>query len=356
MTKKKSLLTFVLAVCLIVPAMFMLTACGHNHKALAEWQNDATYHWHICEDENCKEQLEKAEHTWGDWTVIEASTCTEKGNEERACAVCGHKETRELVLAEHTWGNWTETKASTCTEKGNEERACAVCGHKETRELELAQHEYTYTYNSSTCTIVAPTKDTEGAMLLKCDNCDHKEQVFIYPVISDENYSSNCTNVNNTGWKFSYTLKNAYYTNNQISDEMKSLTQKRIDLDIDLYEDNSGCSLIELLETETDDEMSFSYNFTAPGRYYIAMKDSSTTKAFQSITFTSATGAATSLSSMFVYNESGAKPSDDNNETNIFAWTTTYVSNSIANKTATFLIVVDVETAGAGTLTIGLAK
>lgn len=86
------------------------------------------------------------------------------------------------------------------------------------------------------------------------------------------------------------------------------------------------------------------------------MKDSSTTKAFQSITFTSATGEATSLSSMFVYNQSGAEPIDDNDETNIFAWTTTYVSNSIKNNAATFLIVVDVETAGAGTLTIGLAK
>ena len=318
MTKKKSLLTFVFAICLMIPAMFMLTACGHNHKALAEWQNnDATYHWHACEDENCKEQLEKTEHTWGEWT---------------------------------------ETKASTCTEKGTEESTCSVCGHKGTRELELAEHEYTYTYNSSTCTVVAPTEETEGKMLLKCNNCDHKEQVFVYPVISNENYTYNRGNVNNTGWKFSYTLKNAYYTNNQISDEMKSLTQKRIDLDIDLYEDNSGCSLIELLAEETGDEMSFSYNFTAPGRYYIAMKDSSTTKAFQSITFTSATGEATSLSSMSVYNESGAKPSDDNDETNIFAWTTTYVSNSIANKTATFLIVVDVETAGAGTLTIGLAK
>ena len=48
MTKKKSLLTFMLAICLMIPAMFMLTACGHNHKALAEWQSDATYHWHAC--------------------------------------------------------------------------------------------------------------------------------------------------------------------------------------------------------------------------------------------------------------------------------------------------------------------
>lgn len=316
MTKKKSIWAFVLALCLIVPAMFMFTACGHKHTAVTEWSSDATYHWHVCEDEKCQEQLDKAEHTWGEWTVIEASTCTEKGSEERACSVCGHKETRELALA---------------------------------------QHEYTYTYNSSTCTIVAPTKDTEGAMLLKCDNCDHKEQVFVYPVISNENYVYNCTNVNNNGWKFSYTLKDEYYTNNQVSNDIKVMT-RRFDIDVDLFEDNLGCKLIELLAEETGDEMSFSYNFTAPGKYYIAMKDSSTTKAFQSITFTSATGEATSLSSMSVYNESGAKPSDDNDETNIFAWTTTYVSNSIANKTANFLIVVDVETAGAGTLTIGLAK
>ena len=317
MTKKKSLLTFVFAICLMIPAMFLLTACGHSHKATEKWVSDATYHWHACEDENCKEQLEKTEHTWGEWT---------------------------------------ETKASTCTEKGTEESTCSVCGHKGTRELELAEHEYTYTYNSSTCTIVAPTEETEGEMLLKCNNCDHKEQVFVYPVISNENYAYNCANVNNTGWKFTYTLKDEYYTKNNISDEIKTLTQQHIEIDVEPFEDTSGCSLIELLAEETGDEMSFSYNFTAPGKYYIAMKDSSATKAFQSITFTSATGEATSLSSMSVYNESGAKPSDDNDEINIFAWTTTYASNSIANKTATFLIVVDVKTAGAGTLTIGLAK
>lgn len=316
MTKKKTLLTFVFAICLMIPAMFMLTACGHSHKATEKWVSDATYHWHACEYENCKEQLEKEKHSWGEWTVIEASTCTEKGTEESTCS---------------------------------------VCGHKGTRELELAEHEYTYTYNSSTCTIVAPTEETEGEMLLKCNNCDHKEQVFVYPVISNENYAYNCTNVNNTGWKFSYTLKDEYYTNNQVSDDIKDMT-RRFGIDVDLFKDTSDCNLIELLETETDDEMSFSYNFTAPGRYYIAMKDSSTTKAFQSITFTSATGEETSLSSLFVYNESGAAPSDANEETNIFAWTTTYVSNSIANKTATFLIVVDVKTAGAGTFTIGLAE
>lgn len=214
----------------------------------------------------------------------------------------------------------------------------------------------TYTYNSSTCTFVAPTEKTEGAMLLKCDNCDHKEQVFVYPVFSDENYASNYSNVNNTGWVFSYALKDAFYANHSISDEIKAMTQRSFKVDVEVYEDTSGCNLIELLEAETDDEMSFSYEFTAPGRYYIAMKDSSKTKAFSSITFTPATDEATTLSSMFVYNQSGAELIDGSNEINTFAWTAGYASNMIANNTATFLIVVDVETAGAGTFTIGLAK
>ena len=134
------------------------------------------------------------------------------------------------------------------------------------------------------------------------------------------------------------------------------MTQRSFKVDVEAYEDTLGCNLIELLEAETDDEMSFSYEFTAPGRYYIAMKDSSKTKAFSSITFTPATDEATTLSSMFVYNQSGAEMIDESNEANTFEWMAGYASNMITNSTATFLIVVDVETAGAGTFTIGLAK
>ena len=155
---------------------------------------------------------------------------------------------------------------------------------------------------------------------------------------------------------FSGTLKDEYYANHSISAEIKTMTQRSFKVDVEVYEDTSGCNLIELLATETDDTMSFSYEFTAPGRYYIAMKDSSTTKAFSSITFTPATDEATTLSSMFVYNQSGAEMIDGSNETNTFAWMAEYASNMITNSTATFLIVVDVETAGAGTFTIGLAK
>ena len=314
--KKKIIGMLSLMLCLLLSVS--LVACNKNkHEAKSEWKYNDTQHWHECATKGHDDKLDEAEHTWNAWTV---------------------------------------TASATCTEKGEEERTCTVCDKKETRDVEMAEHEYTYTYNSSTCTFVAPTEKTEGAMLLKCDNCDHKEQVFVYPVISDENYSSNCFNVNNAGWMFSGTLKDEYYANHSISDEIKAMTQRSFKVDVEVYEDTSGCNLIELLATETDDTMSFSYEFTAPGRYYIAMKDSSTTKAFSSITFTPATGEATTLSSMFVYNQSGAEPIDNSKETNTFEWMAGYASNMIANNTATFLIVVDVETAGAGTFTIGLAK
>ena len=97
MTKKKSLLTFVFAICLMIPAMFMLTACGHNHKALAEWQSDATYHWHVCEDKNCKEQLEKAEHVWDEGVITTQATDTTEAVKTFTCTVCEKTKTENVA-------------------------------------------------------------------------------------------------------------------------------------------------------------------------------------------------------------------------------------------------------------------
>ena len=97
MTKKKSLLTFVFAICLMIPAMFMLTACGHNHKALAEWQSDATYHWHACEDENCKGQLDKAEHTWDAGVITTQATDTTEAVKTFTCTVCEKTKTENVA-------------------------------------------------------------------------------------------------------------------------------------------------------------------------------------------------------------------------------------------------------------------
>ena len=41
------------------------------------------------------------EHSWTEWKVTKAATCTEKGSEERSCT-CGEKETKEVKELGHT--------------------------------------------------------------------------------------------------------------------------------------------------------------------------------------------------------------------------------------------------------------
>ena len=122
------------------------------------------------------------EHSWSDWKVTKAATCTEKGSEERSCT-CGEKETKEVkelghtevvdkaveptctekgktegkhcsvcntitvkqteVAAKgHSFGEWKTVTAASCTKEGKSERTCS-CGEKETKTLSKTEHKYT---------------------------------------------------------------------------------------------------------------------------------------------------------------------------------------------------------------------
>ena len=108
MTKKKPLLTLVLAVCLIVPAMFMLSACEHKHSAVAEWSSDATYHWHVCEDKKCQEQLDKAEHEWNAGVITKEATFLEDGEKTYTCSVCQKTRTESVAFTNYVNINYVE--------------------------------------------------------------------------------------------------------------------------------------------------------------------------------------------------------------------------------------------------------
>lgn len=95
MTKKKSIMFMVFAFCLVVSAMFIFAACGHNHKATTEWQSDATYHWHACE--SCEEQLDKAEHTWDAGVITTQATETTETIKTFTCTVCGKTKTETVA-------------------------------------------------------------------------------------------------------------------------------------------------------------------------------------------------------------------------------------------------------------------
>lgn len=101
MIKKKTILAFVLAICLIVPAMFMMTACNknksgngetaHTHTYSNEWKTNETHHWHIATCGHTEEKSDYAEHIFGVWTVTTEADYGIAGSKERVCSVCEYK-------------------------------------------------------------------------------------------------------------------------------------------------------------------------------------------------------------------------------------------------------------------------
>lgn len=105
MTKKKSIWAFVLALCLIVPAMFMMTACGkHKHSFSDDWSKSETQHWHACTGKNCEEKSDLADHDFVWVEKTPAGVHTDKV-ETGTCSICKYQKDRTVEgTGEHSWG------------------------------------------------------------------------------------------------------------------------------------------------------------------------------------------------------------------------------------------------------------
>lgn len=104
MTKKKSIWAFVLALCLIVPAMFMMTACGkHKHSFSDDWSKSETQHWHACTGKNCEEKSDLADHDFVWVEKTPAGVHTDKV-ETGTCSICKYQKDRTVEgTGEHSW-------------------------------------------------------------------------------------------------------------------------------------------------------------------------------------------------------------------------------------------------------------
>lgn len=82
------------------------------------------------------------EHAWGEWKVVEESTCTKSGSRTRTCIGCNAVETEKLSLKEHSYV-WTVVVAPNCVDSGKSEQVCSACGAKgETKDVDALGHEY----------------------------------------------------------------------------------------------------------------------------------------------------------------------------------------------------------------------
>ena len=75
--------------------IMMICLCSCSNSNL---KYDVRYHWEIDESGAI---VNKEEHTFSDWYVIEESTCIVAGTQQRKCTVCSYKEIEELELIEH---------------------------------------------------------------------------------------------------------------------------------------------------------------------------------------------------------------------------------------------------------------
>ena len=97
-----------------------------------------------------------------------AATCTKTGlTEGKHCSVCDAViKAQETVPAtgKHSFGDWKITKAATCTAEGTQTRTCSGCGKVETQTIAKVAHKYVNT-------VVKPTYTAQGYTLHKCSVC-----------------------------------------------------------------------------------------------------------------------------------------------------------------------------------------
>lgn len=187
MTNKKSIWAFVLAFMLVVPAMFLFSACGkHKHSFSSEWSQSETQHWHTCTGKNCDEKQDLADHEFV-WVEKTPAGVHVNKVEEGTCSTCNfkmdrtvpntathsyetaswekdetghwHKSTCDATdpahqglkndFAEHAYGAWTVKTPAEFHKNRVDHRLCSVCGFEDTKEVpESMEHTWEYKYDN----------------------------------------------------------------------------------------------------------------------------------------------------------------------------------------------------------------
>ena len=149
----------------------------HIHTYSEAWTKDETNHWHAATCGHKDEVIDKAAHTFGDWTVTKEPTEEVEGSREKSCTVCGytvpevieklahthkfatdwtkdeenhwHAATCEHTTevsgkAEHSFGDWTITKEPTEEAEGSREKSCTVCEYTVPEVIEKLEHKHKF--------------------------------------------------------------------------------------------------------------------------------------------------------------------------------------------------------------------
>ncbi|MCQ2613994.1 MAG: formylglycine-generating enzyme family protein [Treponemataceae bacterium] len=206
----KSILKKVAGIALVAGLALGIMGCpsnidSHVHTFSTEWKSDATHHWHAATCEHTAEVKDKAEHSFGEWTITLQPTEEAEGTKEKECSVCHYKAEEAIAKlehthtfatewtndathhwhaatcehttevkdkAEHSFGEWKSNDDATTEADGTKTRTCSVCGYKDTVTDEGSKIEIVATPAFSVAvgavvsgTEVTITCTTEGAKI-----------------------------------------------------------------------------------------------------------------------------------------------------------------------------------------------
>jgi hypothetical protein len=123
-------------------------------------------------------------HTWGEKVTIKEATCTEAGQTQRTCTVCGEKEDPRTVKAlGHDWeDDATGGKAATCTEKGSKGQHCKRCSETRTVDIDPLGHKWVDDETGG----VPATCETAGSKNQHCERCDAKQEGVVVEALGHD--------------------------------------------------------------------------------------------------------------------------------------------------------------------------
>ncbi len=139
---------------------FISGRCSTDSKLKISWY-DTESGSHVF---SITEYLICAEHKYGDWEIIEASTCSKEGKRKHTCTVCGFEEeaTYGIDPTNHTY-EWEVLKEATCEEDGERRGICTGCGNVLNDYIDATGHTEVITIegHDATCTEPGYTSQIE---------------------------------------------------------------------------------------------------------------------------------------------------------------------------------------------------
>ena len=160
---------------LILVLLLTLVGCGHKHEytdeVVAPTCTEKGYTKHTCEcgDTYNDSEVDAKGHSYGEWVVVKEATEEAAGSKERACSVCGNKETETIAKLDHTHKYTDVVTEPTCTEQGFTTHTCECGDVKVDSYVDAKGHSY-----GNWNIIKEATVTEEGSREGSCTACSEK--------------------------------------------------------------------------------------------------------------------------------------------------------------------------------------